>query len=103
MKPLSKANSIVSARLRHIFQCGLPWTRLKQILVEVTNRDSDFVKWLNENGYDDIVTKNKYTKQSAYSKQDYTRFPWFDDKGKLMVKESVTDEMERIIAITTPS
>lgn len=107
-RQLTKSNRAVSMRIVQIIYCGLPRIDLESILVEVCKRDQEFTKWLKENGWIDVCNpardrKNK-SLASTYSKGDFSRFPWFDAKGKLMIKLATLDEIERrIYAKNEPS
>jgi hypothetical protein len=89
----------MNCRLNAISQAHLKIgvDKLNEILVTVTNEDAQFVKWLKDNGYDDIVTKNPGVKQSSWSKQEFAAFPWYDQKGKLKVKEETIKRLENIL------
>ena len=101
-RKLTETNRAISLRImNNIIWCGLPLYQLEEILIEVCNQDSKFVGWLKKNGWKDVCNpaKNRQGKSlaSPYSKGDYSRFPWFDNKGKLMIKTATLDEIERRI------
>lgn len=86
-----RLNAISQAHLR----IGID--KLNEILLKITNRDTSFVKWLKDNGYDDILTRNPNVKQSTWSKQEFTSFPWYDNKSKLRIKEETIKRLENVL------
>jgi len=102
VRKLTKANRATSFRImNNIIWCGLPRYQLEEIMLEVCNKDSKFMKWLKDNGWKDVCNpardRQDNSLASTYSKGDFSRFPWFDDKGKLMIKVATLDEVERRI------
>lgn len=92
----------MSLRLTRIMQCGLSWLVLSQILLDCTAKDRDFIMWLNSNCpiYCHTTMKDATILQRgeiAFAKRKFTRYPWFDEEGKLMIKSKTIKMIERKI------
>lgn len=102
MKSLSKKNRKVSLRLTRIMQCELSWLVLSQILLDCTAKDRDFIMWLNNSCpiYCHTTMKDATILQRgeiAFAKRKFTRYPWFDEEGKLMIKVGTVGAIEKRI------